>query len=915
MSATDRTTATINGNVVDVRRGDTILAAASRAGIEIPTLCAGEGMEAEGGCRMCLVEIDGQRVQAACHTPIAPGMNVRTATPHLKGMRHDLLALMLSTQPKDACFPDAKGTKFERLLAEYGVVEPTFGNHGTHTALDESHPYLRFDRDKCITCRLCLNACEQIQGQFVYAIEGRGGRSRLVFGATERFADSGCVSCGACVMECPTGAITDRDRIEIAPSRAPLHAAGKAVSREHVQPDLAADSVCGYCGVGCRVHIEAKDGVVLRINGVEGAAVNDGHLCVKGRYAHGYQRSSERLTTPLLRDASGTLRPATWDEAINFTARRLVELRDTFGPDALGTMTSSRSTNEAAYLLQKLFRSIIGTNNTDCCARICHSSTAVALGMTTGTGAATASYVDLDETGLIVLSGSNPTEAHPVIGARIKQAVLRGAALIVIDPRSIEMAHYAAVHLQLWPGTNVPLFNALAKVLIEEDLYDKAYVASRCEGFEEFKSFLAAQSLDDLSRLTRVPVELIRKAAHIIAKRGPGLFTSGLGLSEQTQGVGSVMAFSNLGLLTGAIGKHGSGMLPLRGQNNVQGNADMGSQPYSLTGYMKLGDPAVQSRLESIWGKAPPPEAGKTIPEMFNAAIEGKLKAMWIQGEDVVQSDPNTEHVKKALSSLDLLIVQEIFMTETAEIAHVVFPAAAVLEQEGTFTNGERRIQHVRPAVPPPGIARPDWEVIRDVGIAMKGLGSRWKYDSPSDVMDELAKVVPHLFGGVSYERLSGDGLQWPCPSPDHPGTRTLHTDTFVRGKGLFMSVDYSPPMDRLSREFPLVLITGRVLDHYNVGTMTRRTPSARIVDRDVLELHAEDAARLGIADGSRVRVKSRWGQTIAPARISRRVMPGTSFLTFHFPETGCNLVVGPNCDPTSKCPDYKVVAVELTPV
>lgn len=910
MSATERITATINGNTVDVRRGDTILDAATRAGIDIPTLCHAPGLEPEGGCRMCLVEIEGQRPQAACHTPIQPGMVVRAATPHLASLRHDLLALMLSTQPPGACVPDARGTKFERLLAEYGVVGSPFGSHGARTALDDSHPYLRFDRDKCITCRLCLNACEQVQGQFVYAIEGRGGRSRLVFGPTERFADSDCVSCGACVMECPTGAITDRDRIELAPSSAPV----RVSTREHAHPDHAADSVCGYCGVGCRVHVESKDGVVMRINGVEDAAVNHGHLCVKGRYAHAYQRSPERLTTPLLRDASGNLRPAGWDEAISFTARRLVELRDRYGPDALGTMTSSRSTNEAAYLLQKLFRSIIGTNNTDCCARVCHSSTAVALGMTTGTGAATASYIDLDETGLVVLSGSNPTEAHPVIGARIKQAILRGAALVVIDPRDIEMANYAGVHLQLWPGTNVPLFNALAKVLIEENLYDKHYVEHRCEGFDEFRAFLGAQSLDDLSCLTRVPVELIRKAARLIASRGPGLFVSGLGLSEQTQGVGSVMAYCNLGLLTGAIGKRGSGMLPLRGQNNVQGNADMGSQPYSLTGYMKLADPVVRARLESIWGKAPPIEAGKTIPEMYAAAIDGSLKALWIQGEDVVQSDPSTEHVKKALASVDLLVVQEIFMTETAAMAHVVFPAAAVLEQEGTFTNGERRIQHVRPAVSPPGSARPDWEVIRDVGVAMKGLGATWKYGSPSDVMDELALVVPHLFGGVSYERLSGDGLQWPCPSPDHPGTRTLHAETFVRGKGLFMSVDYSPPLDALSTDFPLVLITGRVLDHYNVGTMTRRTPSARIVDRDYLELHSEDAARLGIADGSRVRVTSRWGQTVAPARISRRVMPGTSFLTFHFPETGCNLVVGPNCDPTSKCPDYKVVAVDVSP-
>lgn len=890
---------TIDEVQIEARPGDTILEAAGRAGIEVPTLCHAEGLTPEGGCRMCLVEIDGQRPQAACHTPMAPGMVIRTRTPRLTEIRRELLRLTLLSTPEGALAARADGSKFERLLAEYGVMPPHSARRPAAVrAIDESHPYMRFDRDRCITCRLCLNTCEQVQGQFVYGIEGRGGRTRLVFGPGELFAQSDCVSCGACVDRCPTGAISDRDRMATAARQA-----------------AAIDSVCGYCGVGCRTRIESAGGVVLRIGGVADAEVNHGHLCVKGRYAHAYHRSGDRLTSPLLRDAGGQLRPVSWDEAIRFTARRLTEIRDRHGPAALGTMTSSRSTNEASYLLQKLFRVLIGSNNTDCCARVCHSSTAIALGMVTGTGAATASYADLDEARLVVVAGSNATEAHPVVGARIKQAALRGARLVVIDPREIELARYAAVHLPVWPGGNVAAFNAIAKVMIEEGLFDRAYIESRCEGFAELRGFLAARPLKELAGLARLDPELIRRAARVIGGAGPGLFVSGLGLSEQSQGVSGVMAYCNLGLLTGSLGKRGAGMLPLRGQNNVQGNADMGAQPYALTGYLKLDDREARERFGRVWGAAPPAEPGLTIPEMYDAAVEGRLKALWIQGEDVAQSDPHYEHVVKALRSLDLLVVQELFMTETASLAHVVFPAAAVLEQEGTFTNGERRIQHVRPSVPAPGSARPDWEVIRDVGVAMGGIGKGWKYDRPSKVMDEVAAVAPHLFGGVSYERLSADGIQWPCPTPGHPGTRTVHTERFVRGRALLTSVDYAPPQDAPDAEHGHVLITGRILDHYNVGTMTRRTPSRRLAPRDFLDIHPEDAARLGIADGASVRVRSRWGEAIAPARLTRRVLPGTSFLTFHFPETGTNRVVGPCHDPTSHCPDYKVVAVNLAPV
>ena len=891
MSATVRTIAMIDGIEVDVVRGETVLAAARRVGIEIPTLCHSPHLSPEGGCRLCMVEVRGRRMQAACHTPLTPGADIRTATPRLEAMRHDLLSLTASAA-KGPFRADPRGTPFERLLARYAVATGGDVLNEAPAPVDDSHPYMRFDRAACITCRLCLNACEQVQGQFVYGVEGRGSRTRLIFGSGERFVDSECVACGACVDVCPTGAISDRDR-----------------ARPATPASKVTESVCGYCGVGCRVRVESSDSVVLRIKGVEGAAVNNGHLCVKGRHSHAYHSSPDRLTTPLIRDG-GRLRAASWEEAIAFAARRLREIRDSHGPDALGTMTSSRSTNEAAYLLQKLFRSVIGTNNTDCCARVCHSSTAVALSLVTGTGAATASYVDIERAKTIVIAGANPTEAHPVVGARLKQAVLRGARLIVVDPRRTELAEYADVHLAVWPGGNVALFNALAKVMLEEGLLDRDYIERRCEGFESLSAFLGSQSMADLCATVRVDEATIRRAARLIGT-GPGLFVSGLGLSEQSQGVAGVMGYCNLGLLTGSLGRPGSGMLPLRGQNNVQGNADMGAQPYALTGYLKLDDERARERLSRLWGVPPPLRAGKTIPEMYDAAVAGSLRGLWIQGEDVVQSDPNTAHVVAALKRLDLLIVQELFMTGTAELAHVVFPAACVLEQEGTFTNGERRLQHVQAAVDPPAGARPDWRVIRDVATAM---GASWHAPDPAAVLDEVARVAPDLFGGVTLERVKGDGVQWPCPAPGHPGTPTVHGETFVRGRARLSCVEHLPPQDAIDGTYPTVLITGRVLDHYNVGTMTRRTPSIDLAPEDLVEVHPVDARAMNLRDGQRVRIASRWGGTQAPIHISERVQPGVVFMSFHHPETKTNCLVGPWVDPVSKCPDYKVVAVRLSP-
>jgi formate dehydrogenase major subunit len=849
----------LDGRAVAIEAGETILSAARRLGIEIPTLCFDARLAPHGTCRVCLVEVAGaERPHAACHTPLLAGMRVHTQSARVVELRDRVRALQL------------------------GATRPG--------PVDDSHPYLRIDPGACIACGACVAACDQIPGRSVYAIAGRGSHSHLVHGPGDQLAASRCVGCGACVDACPTGAITDRDRACAAPV------------------ERTTRSVCGYCGVGCEVEVRATADRVLSISGILGAPVSRGNLCIKGRYAHAYQSSAERLTEPLLRRGAD-FEPVGWDEAISWLGERLATIHRESGPGALAALASSRSTNEACYLLQKLFRVQLGTNNIDCCARVCHSSTAAALRITTGTAAASACFDDIERAGLIVVAGANPTEAHPVVGARILQAARRGAVLVVIDPRRTELAELADVQLQLRAGTNVALLTGIARALLDSGRVDQEYLRDRTEGLEDLRVMLQDVSVADVAAICGVDPAELERVATLLGAGAPGLFVSGLGLSELSQGVDSVIALANLAMLTGSIGRVGAGMLPLRGQNNVQGSADMGAMPDMITGYQPVTDPAVRDRAAAVWGSAPPATPGMTVTEMTAAASRGELRALWAQGEDLAQSDPYQERVLAGLRRLDLLVVQDSFMSETARFAHLVLPAAGALEQDGTFTNGERRVQRVRAAVSAPGQARPDWEAVRDVALAM---GADWGYETAADVMDEVARVAPQLYGGVCFDRLDVGGLQWPCPTLDHPGSPRMHEGGFARGRGRLVPVAYIPSPEADLAEHPYRLMTGRVLDHYNVGTMTRRTPNQTLAPVDWLEMSAADAAREGIGDRETVTVQSRWGSIEAPVRISERVAEGSLFLTFHQPETHTNRLVGPGVDPTSKCPEYKLVGVRI---
>jgi formate dehydrogenase major subunit len=893
----------VDGVEVTVPAGTSVMRAAMQMGTQVPKLCATDSLEPFGSCRLCLVEIEGRRgTPASCTTPVEQGMQVITQSPKLARLRRNVMELYISDHPLDCLTCPANGDcELQDMAGAVGLREVRYGYEGANhldEAKDESNPYFTFDPAKCIVCSRCVRACEETQGTFALTVKGRGFESKIS-PADVLFIDSECVSCGACVQACPTATLTEKSVIEMG------------------QPEHSVLTTCAYCGVGCTFKAEMRGNEVVRMVPFKDGKANHGHSCVKGRFAWGYTTHKDRVLKPMVRKKiTDPWREVSWEEAISYAASEFKRLQREYGPDSVGGITSSRCTNEETFLVQKLVRAAFGNNNVDTCARVCHSPTGYGLKTTFGTSAGTQDFDSVDFADVIMVIGANPTDAHPVFASRMKRRLRQGARLIVADPRRIDLVRQPHVeaehHLALRPGTNVAVINAMAHVVVTEGLVDEEYVRERCdlEAFSRWAEFVAdpKNSPESVESVTGVPADDLRKAARLYATGGNAAIYYGLGVTEHSQGSTMVMGMANLAMATGNIGKPGVGVNPLRGQNNVQGSCDMGSFPHEFSGYRHVGDDGVRAMFEEAWGIGLQGEPGLRIPNMFDAAVEGTFKGLYIQGEDLVQSDPNTKHVTAGLGAMECIVVQDLFLNETASYAHVFLPGSSFLEKDGTFTNAERRIGRVRRVVPPrAGMA--DWEITMALSNA---LGFEMKYSHPSEIMDEIARLTP-TFAGVSYEKLDRHGsLQWPINDAAPEGTPVMHRGAFVRGKGLFMITEYVATDEKTTDRFPLLLTTGRILSQYNVGAQTRRTDNVLWHDEDVLEIHPWDAENRGIYDGDLVALASRAGETTLHARISERMQPGVVYTTFHHPGTAANVVTTEFADWATDCPEYKVTAVQV---
>jgi formate dehydrogenase major subunit len=887
----------IDGVSVTVPAGTSVMRASAEAGIGVPKLCATDSLEPFGSCRLCLVEIEGRRgYPASCTTPVEAGMRVRTQSGKLGELRRGVMELYISDHPLDCLTCPTNGNcELQDMAGVVGLREVRYADGAggaapiathTHMKKDESNPYFTYDPSKCIVCNRCVRACEETQGTFALTISGRGFESRVSPGTSQSFMESDCVSCGACVQACPTATLTETSVIQLG------------------QPSHNVVTTCAYCGVGCSFKAEMKGNEVVRMVPYKDGAANEGHACVKGRFAWGYATHKDRILKPMIRaKITDPWREVSWEEAIGYAASQFKRIQAEHGIDSIGGIVSSRCTNEEGYLVQKLVRAAFGNNNVDTCARVCHSPTGYGLKTTLGESAGTQTFRSVAKADVIMVIGANPTDGHPVFGSRMKRRLRAGAKLIVVDPRQIDLVDSPHVA------------TSMAHVIVTEALLAEQFIAERCEdrAFQQWRDFVALpeNSPEALEVSTGVPAETLRGAARLYATGGNAAIYYGLGVTEHAQGSTTVMGIANLAMATGNVGREGVGVNPLRGQNNVQGSCDMGSFPHELPGYRHVSDSTTRSSFEAAWGVGINPEPGLRIPNMFEAALTGTFKGLYCQGEDIVQSDPNTQHVAEALSSMECIVVQDIFLNETAKYAHVFLPGSSFLEKDGTFTNAERRISRVRKVMPAQA-GYSDWEVTL---LLSKALGYPMEYKHPSEIMDEIARLTP-TFSGVSYRKLDELGsIQWPCNADAPHGTPTMHVDGFVRGKGKFIITKYVATDEKVTQKYPLLLTTGRILSQYNVGAQTRRTPNVHWHDEDRLELHPHDAEERGIKDGDWVGVQSRAGETVLRAIVSQRMQPGVVYTTFHFPESGANVITTDNSDWATNCPEYKVTAVQVMPV
>ncbi|BBL76114.1 formate dehydrogenase subunit alpha [Methylomagnum ishizawai] len=897
----------IDGFTATVPEGTSVMRAAASIGIQIPKLCATDSLEPFGSCRLCLVQIEGGRgLPASCTTPVAEGMKVSTQNDRLANVRRGVMELYISDHPLDCLTCAANGNcELQDMAGAVGLREVRYGYEGENhlkSEKDASNPYFSFDPSKCIVCSRCVRACEEVQGTFALTLDGRGFDSKVSPSQNQAFMQSECVSCGACVQACPTATLMEKSVID------------------RGQPEHSVVTTCAYCGVGCSFKAEMKGSEVVRMVPNKDGHANHGHSCVKGRFAFGYATHKDRIKSPMIRKSiNDPWQEVSWEEAINYAASEFKRIQGQYGRQSVGGLTSSRCTNEEAYLVQKLIRAAFGNNNVDTCARVCHSPTGYGLKQTLGESAGTQTFDSVMQSDVILVIGANPTDGHPVFGSMMKRRIRQGAKLIVADPRDIDLVKSAHVkadyHLKLRPGTNVALVNALAHVIVTEGLANDEFALARCEvaSYEKWKAFVGEErnSPEASESVTGVPADLVRQAARLYATGGNAAIYYGLGVTEHSQGSTTVIGIANLAMATGNIGREGVGVNPLRGQNNVQGSCDMGSFPHEFPGYRHVSDDETRAVLEQAWGVSLESEPGLRIPNMFGAALDGSFKGLYCEGEDIAQSDPDTQHVHAALRAMECVVVQDLFLNETAKFAHVFLPGASFLEKSGTFTNAERRISPVR-RVMPPLAGYEDWEVTQ---LLANALGYPMNYKHASEIMDEIARLVP-TFTGVSFAKLDELGsVQWPCNEKAPNGTPTMHIDEFVRGKGRFLLTEYVPTQERTSSRYPLILTTGRILSQYNVGAQTRRTMNSMWHSEDRLEIHAHDAEQRGVKDGDWVGIKSRAGETVLRALITDRVQPGVVYTTFHFPESGANVITTDNSDWATNCPEYKVTAVQVTKV